>query len=322
MKIAFASCMCTRVFENQPVWAQIAAQQPDYLVLLGDSIYLDINVDSDKHHPEKMDDDEFGRHIFNLYEELINQPQFSSLIQQMPRGHVFSIWDDHDFLWNDTCGAEIKASPVHRGKVRTSTAFQRVFRQALAQGLAANSFPTAYSDPVFWDLGEPPLSTPSIVLAPDLHLHLCDVRSFRTRTFLLSQSRRSILGDVQRAQIEAAFLAAPNAVHLVASGSTMSDWKQYRNDMQWLLQLAANHRTMLLSGDIHRNEIDLFETGGFMLHEVTSSGAAVRDAVVVGEKQQNYGLLDIDATSIKVSLFHFGQAEPNLARNYNLTTWG
>ena len=42
MKIAFASCMCTRVFSDQPVWEQVAAQKPDRLVLLGDSVYLDI----------------------------------------------------------------------------------------------------------------------------------------------------------------------------------------------------------------------------------------------------------------------------------------
>ena len=42
VRIAFASCMCTPYFSDQPVWNWIAAKQPDHVVLLGDSIYLDV----------------------------------------------------------------------------------------------------------------------------------------------------------------------------------------------------------------------------------------------------------------------------------------
>jgi glyoxylase-like metal-dependent hydrolase (beta-lactamase superfamily II) len=40
MKIAFTSCMSFTVFAQQPVWDQIAAQRPDRLLLLGDTLHV------------------------------------------------------------------------------------------------------------------------------------------------------------------------------------------------------------------------------------------------------------------------------------------
>lgn len=75
----------------------------------------------------------------------------------------------------------------------------------------------------------------------------------------------------------------------------------------------------MLSGDIHRNELDAFFTGGLPLHEATSSGAAVKDAVVVGAARKNFGLLDIDAGSVTVSLFAGNEEEQR--RVLNRTSW-
>lgn len=321
MRLAFASCMCTRVFENQPVWDQIAALNPDYLVLLGDSIYIDINVKVDPRDPAEMDENIFGQHVFSLYSELIHQPQFSNLVKQMPAGRVFSIWDDHDFLWNDMYGATARGNPIQSEKVRITTAFQKAFRSALAQGLAANSFPNRYDDPIFWDLAEPPLATPSIELGDDVMLHLCDVRSFRTSKNFGAKDERTILGSVQRQKVAAAVTAAQNAVHLIASGSTLTDWSKYPQDLQWLLQLAKVNRLMVLSGDIHKNNCDIFKTDGFPLHELTSSGAAVRSLVVLGKKQQNFGYIDIDASKIDARFFHFGVQQTELDRTFDRGTW-
>lgn len=316
MRIAFASCMTTRVFSSQPVWEQIASQKPDRLILLGDSIYLDIGTSV---HPQDMDDDTFGRHLFTLYSELLNLPEFVALIKQLPPGCVNSIWDDHDFLWNDSLGAEATANPIHKDKVRLTTAYQEAFRKTLSLGLAPGSFPADYK--VLQDTPYQPLSTPSIAISDDLWLHLCDVRTWRTRTWLIEVAKRELLGETQRARIAQAVRSAPGAIHLIASGSTMADWKKYARDLQWLLGLATQQRTILLSGDIHRNEVDAFYTGGFPLHEVTSSGAAVRDAVVFGDKQQNFGLLDIEKSTITAKFFHMGKEEAELARTYDRQTW-
>lgn len=314
MRIAFASCMCTRVFADQPVWAQIAAQQPDHLVLLGDSIYLDIATPV---QPQDMGEFEFAQHLVTLYNELLAQPQFAALLQAMPAGTVHSIWDDHDFLWDDAMGAEVARQPQHNGKIRLSTGCQEAFRAALAQGGAG--FPADPTDARLWDANQPPLTTPSLPLAPDLWLHLLDGRTARTRTFLLAESKRTQLGAAQRDRFGAAISAAPDAVHLVASGSTVAGWQRYTKDRHWLDALAARQRLLVLSGDIHRNQLDAFYTGGWPLHEATSSGAAVKDAVVVGAVRQNYGLLDVDNDAVTIRLFSKNKLEQT--RTLNRATW-
>jgi alkaline phosphatase D len=320
MRIAFASCMSTRVFADQPVWDWVAQAQPDHLVLLGDSVYLDVPI-LDK-HPMNMSDDEFARHLYANYSELMAQPQFLALVRQLPAGRVWSVWDDHDFLWNDALGAEARANPAQREKVRLSTAFHEAFRAALATGLAAASFPDAYDRPEFWNPAQPPLASPSIELEPGLWLHLADDRSWRTRTWLLAESKRTLLGKAQRDRFGAAVAAQPGAIHLLASGSTLASWKRhYAKDWQWLNRLAAAQRMLVLSGDIHRNETDAFFTGGWPLHEATSSGAAVKDAVIVGQTRRNFGLLDVTPQAVQVTLYANHHAETHWGRTLNRATW-
>src|SRR5216117_398931 len=129
MRIAFASCMFTRVFADKQVWDWIAQSAPDRVVLVGDAFYLDLNGAA---HPRDMSDDEFAQHLFALYGELIAQPQFAALVNAMPAGTVHAVWDDHDFLWNDALGADVH--PVHTEKVRLTTAFFEAFRAALDLG--------------------------------------------------------------------------------------------------------------------------------------------------------------------------------------------
>lgn len=321
MRIAFTSCMSAGIFPDQPVWDWIAAQQPDHLVLLGDSVYLDVPV-LNMQHPSEMSDNDFAQHLFALYSAQLAQPSFRALVQGLPKGRVWSIWDDHDFLWNDACGAEVRKDAQQRDKLRTTTAFQEAFRAALSAGLAPGSFPAAYNAAVFWQSNQPPLSTPSVALAPDVWLHLSDGRSYRTRTWLLAESKRTILGADQRQRLSQAVLAAPGALHLLASGSTLGAYKRgYAQDWRWLSALAAQERILVLSGDIHRNDCDAFHTGGWPLHEATASGAAVRDAVVVGARRRNYGLLDISADRVSFRLFADNKEETRLARTLARSTW-
>jgi len=314
MRIAFASCMYTRVFSDQPVWDWIREQKPDRLVLLGDSLYLDLQTPV---HPKIMDELEFATHLHTLYSELLAQPQFAALVKALPAGAVNSIWDDHDFLWNDVEGAEVH--PVHTGKARLTTAFQEAFRATLAQRLAPGSFPATPLDAAFWNLNQPPLTTPSLALAPDLRLHLSDGRSFRTRTFAKAESKRTVFGDEQRARFTQAIEAAPDALHLFASGSTVAGYQRYARDRNWLIGLAARQRMLVLSGDIHRNELDAFFAGKFPLHEATSSGAAIKDAVIVGTARQNHGLLDIDPDQVTIRLFNHNKVEKQ--RVLDRATW-
>jgi alkaline phosphatase D len=318
MRIAFASCMFTAMYPQQPVWEWIAAQQPDRLVLLGDSTYLDIDTAV---HPRDMPDLSFAHHLHERYSDLIAQPQFAALVAAMPAGSVDAIWDDHDFLWDGATGGDLDMRVVHGGKMRLATAFLEAFRSALSQQLAAGSFPADAEDASLWDLNQPPLTTPSLQLEPDLWLHLSDGRTHRTRTFLVAESRRTMFGGAQKTAFGQVFANAPQAVHLWASGSTMAGYQRYTLDVQWLMGLASQHRVLMLSGDIHRNAMDIFLNGPnqFPLHEATSSGAAVKDAVVVGTLMQNYGLVDVGPQQIDIGLYK--QNRPELSVTIQRQTW-
>lgn len=320
MRIAFASCFCAPLYADQPVWDWIAAQAPDHLVLLGDSVYLDVPVNGV--HPELMGDNDFALLLHERYSAQVAQPQFRALVQGLPAHRVWSLWDDHDFLWNNACGAEVRKSPQHRGKLALSTAFQQVWRQALAQRLAPGSWPVHIGEGAFWPQPPQDLATPSVALAPDVWLHLSDGRSHRTRTWLLAEDKRTVFGAAQRQAIGQAVLAQPQAIHLLACSSVLGDVRRrYAPDWAWLTGLAAQVRMLALSGDIHRNETDAFATGGWPLHEATSSGAAVRDAVVVGRRRRNFGVLDIGADHVAWRLYANHREEKPLTRRLSRATW-
>lgn len=319
VRIAFVSCFSPRIVKKAPVWRWIQDAKPDHLVLLGDSIYLDVSADSVV-PPQDLDTMAFAQRLHALYSETLADPGFAALVAQMPAGHVHSIWDDHDFLWNDAEGAEVAKNPVQADKIPLTTAFHEAFRHALAQGLAPGSFPASVSDAAFWTRPQPPLATPSVALADDVHLHLTDGRTWRTRTWLVPDDKRVMLGRDQLNSLRQRMDAAPaDAVHLVATGSTMAGWQKYVRDFSALQDLATTHRTLVLSGDIHRNNLDAFMTNGFPLHEATSSGAAIRAAVALGAPRHNHGLVDVTAAHVEVRLYKKNALE--FQRRLSRSTW-
>jgi alkaline phosphatase D len=306
MRIAFVSCFSTRIVSKPPIWDWIAAAKPDHLLLLGDSLYLDVNSDAD---PKSLSENDFAMLLHRLYSDLVTQPKFSALVQALPAGHVHAIWDDHDFLWNDAEGAEVAQDPQHREKIPLTTAFMEAFRKALKQQLAPGSFPGQYNDPVFWHQLEP-LSTPSVELDAGVHLHLSDGRSHRTRTWLISEKKRALFGRQQLDRLAKYVLKSPaQDIHLLASGSPTQGWYKFSRDRQAILDLAAERRMLVLSGDVHRNELHALETTQLPLHEATSSGAAIRELVGLGSPIHNHGLLDITPTELRIQLFKKNQLE-------------
>lgn len=319
MRIAFASCICTHAFSDQPVWNRIAQEDPDYLVLLGDLLYLDINTVP---HPIDMNIDEFTHLAHTRYLQLLRQPQFRSLVMKMGPGRVFATWDDHDFLWDNAHGASVRNTPTQADKIDRSTALHAALRKALATGLAPGSFPAQYSDPVFWQAGQGALDTPSVALPGKVVLHISDARTWRTPLLGVAAEKRTMLGAAQRDRLGAAIGSrSADTIHLFASATTLNDWRHYPADLAWLRALAARHRILVLSGDVHENRAVRHDTGGLGLHEITSSGAAVCTGVTVGSKQQNFGLLDIDGQAVSARLYHFGQRQTELDRTYDPVAW-
>jgi alkaline phosphatase D len=316
MKIGFTSCMSFTVFAQQPVWDQIAAQRPDRLLLLGDSIYIDappypIGIT----HPRQLAPSDFLQHVLERWRTQLDQPQFRALVKTVPTD---AIWDDHDFLWDGCHGEGAIDKIIYRDNIRISRALFNAFQRTLDARLAAGSFPSADNDASINQPDEPPPGYRHKVLAPDLHLHLTDGRSWRIQ--------RDLLGAAQRAQIEARLASAPAAAHLIASGSVVQAednacWAQFE-DHAWLLQLARRHKILVLSGDMHANRFKSINLGdGQWLHDATASGAAVCKLVGAGSKCQNYGLLSTDPATLRLDFFSHGTPDSVGAWAIDRQTW-
>ncbi|CAN7580128.1 alkaline phosphatase D family protein [Variovorax sp. LjRoot290] len=316
MRIAFASCMTSFRFPDQSAWDEIAARQPDVLVLLGDSAYYDADGAS-MSQVKSMSAHDFAVHAHGRLARQIARPSFQALVAQ-PQLTTHAIWDDHDFLWNGACGAEIAGQPHLSHLIPPSRAVFAAYRKALAARLAPGSFPPA---PFIWDATTPEPGYSNVALGQNVLLHLTDGRSYKTR-----RGRKALLGAAQMSAIEAACNAAdPSTVHLIASGIVFDarngeTWLDCKDEYGRMQALAMNHRILILSGDIHDNNLASYRlTNGRFLFEATSSGAAVCTAVTVGAEQRNWGLLNVDANRVGIEIFKSGVTQ--YAGSIDRATW-
>lgn len=308
--LAFASCMNAVAFKEQPVWDWIAQWQPQDLLLLGDSIYLD---GASATNPRDMSADEFRQHVCKRYRLQLAQPQFAALLQRLGPGHVDALWDDHDFLWDQGAGVPVRASFDQRDKLPVTTACFNAFRLALSQG---TSYPASDADPSL-NLPHPkePDDLPPREVAPGVWLHLTDGRSWRTYEDAgrPPPAERQMFGARQLARLQKDIEDRAGAIHLFASGSALKDWrKAYGNDWVWLRNFSRRHRILVLSGDIHENSsqsLDSEPAGELPLHEATSSGAAAYKLVDFGPRRRNFGILQIEDARLVLRLFKDGQQQ-------------
>jgi len=304
MRIAFTSCMSAYSFPDQPVWDQIAQYQCDDLVLLGDSAYYDADGAS-TNGIQAMDANTFALHAHARLYKQVSHPRFSALVQS-PMLRTHAIWDDHDFLWNGACGAQIEGQPQYSHLLAPTRAVFARYRNALAARLAPGSFPQT---PPPWAANVPPPGFSTVPLTDNVLLHLTDGRSFKS-----TRGRKALLGSAQLDAFEEACKnASADTVHLLASGVVFEarngeTWLNCTAEHDRLLALADDYRILILSGDVHHNNITQYPTPrGRLLFEATASGAAVCTAVTLGALQCNWGLLDIDADRITVQVFQDGQ---------------
>lgn len=301
MRIAFTSCFSAQLFPNQPVWQEIRAARPHVLVILGDSIYLDCGGPYNTSGVQQLTAYAFATHAHQLYQRQLDQPDFKALLKTTGL-RAFAIWDDHDFLWNDACGANVMANPAQAELVYPSRAAFDAYRQALAGA----AYPTT---PAPWTAGTPPPGYQCVDLGSNVFLHLTDGRSWRKR------GGKALLGKAQLQQMASAMAAAgAGATHLLASATVVEArngeaWMKCDPEYQELLRLAQQHDILVLSGDIHDNNLASYKAGNRSLFETTASGAALKTGVVIGSLQRNWGLLDIDANSVDIKLFKAGATQ-------------
>ena len=88
-RIAFGSCADEEI--AQPIWQQIAADDPDLFLFLGDNVY------ADKNRGEWVSD--FTRaELEYSYRTMQQHPEFNEFQSRYP---MLVTWDDHDFGKND-----------------------------------------------------------------------------------------------------------------------------------------------------------------------------------------------------------------------------
>jgi alkaline phosphatase D len=322
MRIAFTSCFSAELFKQQPVWDEIAAGKPDVLVLLGDSVYYDVGTAVNSSAVQDMSEMDFATHAHKKFAKQLAHPRFKSLIQTQTLD-TYAIWDDHDFLWNDVCGAEVMRAPHLRPLVYPSRAMFAAYRDALTKRLAPGSFPAG---PPAWTAQTPAPGYSVAPLKQNTFLHLTDGRSFRERK--IWGKTGAIMGQAQLDAMEAEMdKAPPAAVHLVASGSVFEarhgeTWMDCPTEYNRMLDMAKRHNILILSGDVHDNNLNPIQvTPTRRLYEATSSGAALRTGVAFGSLLRNYGMLTIDAATVDIEIFRSGTVQYQYPGTIDRATW-
>ncbi|WPG39263.1 hypothetical protein [Variovorax sp. EBFNA2] len=308
MKIAFTSCFSAQSFKQQPVWTQVGASGATHLVLLGDSAYYDADG-SDMGAVKAMGAHDFALHAFGRLRDQLNQKEFAKLVRDTSL-RIHPIWDDHDFLWNGACGAQIEGQPSYRHLLDPTRAAFQAYRDAL-DSHDPKTFPKPADG---WASGVPEPGYRTLMLSnagdPDgaVMLHLTDGRSYKTKG-----GEKAVLGSAQMKKLKKTIEESDEkTVHLIASGLTFEarhgeTWMDCVAEHAAILALAAARRILILSGDVHENRFAVpWPTGPWSLFEATSSGAALRTAVTIGALQCNWGLVDItkDQVSIELSQLH------------------
>lgn len=303
MRIAFTSCFSAQSFKQQPVWDQIAAANPplEHLLLLGDSVYYDADGSS-MSAVKAMGADTFARHAMGRLRDQLTQPQFANLVRRREL-RIHPIWDDHDFLWNGACGAQVEKQNSLKHLIPPTRAAFQAYRDAL-EAHDPTAFPGP-ADPWRSDIKEPGYRMIDIGKAANpVRLHLTDGRSYKT-----AGGEDAVLGPAQMSKLASSISASPaNTVHLVASGLVFEarhgeTWMACQAEHNKMLELARDHRILILSGDVHENRFAVpYPAGNWSLFEATSSGAALRTAVTVGALQCNWGLVEITPQTVTIQL--------------------
>lgn len=301
MKIAFTSCCDPGRDHEQVAWNVLARQQPDVVVLLGDCIYMDYGLGDhvDNGDAIKLPLDEFSRRMHAFYAKQFAVPSFQSALRNR---RVYAVWDDHDFGCNNGRGAD-PGGPSDDDSIFVPAEYRIRARALFGQFRSVISSPPARYPFLPFPLGVTPPDLGGVQqvvdLAPSTRLHLLDGRTFRP----VPDKRRSLLGPVQQAALQAALVREPG-INILASGTTLKDWKEFA-DYDWLRAISRTHRILVLSGDVHEPD---FRSYG-RVFEATASAMAQTPSVTrwVGKKTEVFGILDVRDDELEIGLWHRGR---------------
>jgi len=307
VRVAFASCFDALGSPQQPVWDRIRHLEPDVLLLLGDSIYMDFfpHLYQSRDWPPEQ----FADEMYQRYTAQWRVPGFRELLQSVK--HVGVVWDDHDFAWNQSHGAgQADKQHVDADRRRISRGLFELFRKSLRS-------------PTQPYAGQPKLevllhSTDDGIQeyfdADGVRFIMLDGRTFRT--VASAEPLGELHGQEQLMWLKTLVQGAPG-ICLVASGSTLArskeSWDNY-SDYEWFMQQRFP-KMLMLSGDIHGNKVRRHKLNSYVLNEATSSGVARSG---LGGEHGNFGVLDLNGTQAHLRLFADGDESPETEKTWNL----
>ena len=313
-RIAFGSC--NHQSAPQHMWAQIAAQNPQLFLMIGDNVYGDNGWDADAGLES----------LRRSYALQASHPEFTGFRAKFP---MMATWDDHDFGLNDAGGS----FPFRRWG-------EALFESFWGSSDAVRARPGIYD---------------STITGPEgrrVQVILLDTRFFRSDLKRMAWSKdrpplgsylpddsadKTVLGAEQWAWL-AQELAKPADLRiLVSSTQVITDahqfegWTNFPAERARLFDLLGRREAsglVLLSGDRHAGGIYKAEHGGETLWELTSSSlnlafgnnneastAREPDPARVSQffSVENYGLVDIDWKAKRVTMTLKGNTSATLA---------
>jgi alkaline phosphatase D len=313
-RIAFGSC--NHQSAPQHMWAQIAAQNPQLFLMIGDNVYGDNGWDADAGLES----------LRRAYALQASHPEFAGFRAKVP---MMATWDDHDYGLNDAGGS----FPMRRWG-------EALFESFWGSSDAVRSRPGVYE---------------STITGPEgrrVQVILLDTRFFRSDLKRMAWSKerpplggylpdasadKTVLGEAQWAWL-AQELAKPADLRIVVSSTQVittahqfEGWTNFPAERTRLLDLLHAREAsglVLLSGDRHAAGIYKAEHKGKTMWELTSSSlnlsfggdnerstAREPDPARVTKffSEENYGLIDIDWKARSLALTLKGNTSDTLA---------
>lgn len=234
---------CARASHPQDIYVPIAEAGPDLFLFIGDNHYGDATT--------------LGGHRWNF--QTMRETPRSLLMAQVP---TLAIWDDHDFLGNNSDGSDPRRDAARR------------------------AFTEYWANPAFGADGQGIYFQHS---HGDVDFFMLDGRYFRDPSdgsvvFGDPTGRSSLLGVAQTNWLLEALRASPATFKFLIIGSQWTDngrtdsWASHLDARNAIFDAIAADRiegVVLVSGDRHRSEFRLLRRdGAYDLPELTSSPLA------------------------------------------------
>ena len=288
MKIAFSSCIRYEAFPKQPEWNYIKAENPDYLFLLGDQIYMDFGILSPSldpmYLPKIFTPRKFKAVMEKKYKRQFNEINFKSFVDEMKERNAYhATWDDHDFAWNNARGTKIS-----RKKLKISTDLFHKYNNC------STNHPHIYHH---------------------IDTELARVIFLDNRTYK-EKRNSSILGEDQFVFLEEK-LSHNLKYTIICGGLTLTEgsenWKKHPKDLARFCELVSNNDNVLfLAGDIHKNKFVEPQHiqnayGSFTIPSQLISSGMFMNKYFTGFKfddLHNWALLELEENSVDVKFYN------------------